>query len=173
ATEHFLEIAHDPALAKAVAALVEPEPPAPKKVRAPASLTFSATAKRTFEVNYWKTIATLAEGRFLNKNNADCVLDTVTQSQLPYHGRHLDELAEYLLDYHRKRIAAAKMQGQAVAGSLPFRWSTDLDYSWMGGWAMNREQAAERNLLTIIPGKDRRRAVIMADHYDTAYMADR
>ena len=48
------------------------------------------TARRAFEVAYWKTIATLAEGRFLNKNNADCVRDAVTQCMLPYHGRHLD-----------------------------------------------------------------------------------
>src|SRR5206468_7858303 len=35
------------------------------------------------------------------------------------------------------------------------------------------ERPAERNLLTIIPGRDRSRAVIMADHYDTAFMEDR
>ena len=26
--------------------------------------------------------------------------------------------------------------------------------------------------MVVIPGRDRRRAVIMADHYDTAYMED-
>src|SRR4029077_1270300 len=31
----------------------------------------------------------------------------------------------------------------------------------------------ERDLLVVIPGRDRGRAVIMADHYDTAYEADR
>ena len=40
----------------------------------------------------------------------------------------------------------------------------------MGGWLKNQEQPAERNLLVVIPGQDRSRAVIMADHYDTAYM---
>jgi hypothetical protein len=30
----------------------------------------------------------------------------------------------------------------------------------------------ERDLLVVIPGRDRRQAVIMADHYDTAYMED-
>ena len=30
----------------------------------------------------------------------------------------------------------------------------------------------ERDLVIVIPGKNRRRAVIMADHYDTAYMED-
>jgi hypothetical protein len=158
-----------------VGTLIEPEaePPANShRVTVPESLTFERTATRSFEVSYWKTIATLAEGRFLNKNNADCIRDAVTQSVLPYHGRHLDSLGDYLLDYYRKRIAAAGMEARALVGELPFRWSTDLDYSWMGGWLMNQEMPAERNLLTIIPGKDRSRAVIMADHYDTAYMAD-
>src|SRR5207237_6216372 len=50
---------------------------------------------------------------------------------------------------------------------------TDFDYSWMGGWLMNQDQPAERNILMMIPGKDRSRAVIMADHYDSASMADR
>jgi len=172
--DHWLESLDGTGLTAAVAALIEPEPPPPgKKAQAPESLTYGATARRSFEVTYWKTIATLAEGQFLNKNNADCVRDAVTQSQLPYHGRHLDALGDYLLAYYRKRITAAKMEDKALTGELPFRWSTDLDYSWMGGWLMNQERPAERNLLTIIPGRDRSRAVIMADHYDTAYMADR
>jgi hypothetical protein len=172
--EHWLESAQGPEFAAAVSPLIEPAPPpSGKAARLPASLTYAATARRSFEVSYWKTIATLAEGRFLNKNNADCVRDTVTQSLLPYPGRHLDELGDYLLDYYCKRITAAKMDGKALSGALPFRWSTDLDYSWMEGWLKNQERAAERNLLTIIPGQDRSRAVIMADHYDTAYMADK
>ncbi len=173
---HWLESLHNVGLAASVAALLEPETapgPSRKGANTPASLTFSKTGKRAFEVAYWKTIALLAEGRYLNKNNADCVRDPVTQSLLPYPGRHLDALGDYLLDYYRKRIAAAKLTGQAMAGSLPFRWSTDFDYSWMGGWLLNKDRPAERNLLVVIPGQDRSRAVIMADHYDTAYMADR
>jgi len=43
----------------------------------------------------------------------------------------------------------------------------------MDGWLANqRGTMRERNLLVMIPGKDRSRAVIMADHYDTAYMED-
>ena len=39
--------------------------------------------------------------------------------------------------------------------------------------AANQEgETDERDLVIVIPGKDRRRAVIMADHYDTAYMED-
>ena len=65
------------------------------------------------------------------------------------------------------------MKGKALAGDLPFCWQTEFDYPWFGGWIKNQEgDALERNLLVVIPGRDRRRAVIMADHYDTAYMED-
>jgi hypothetical protein len=170
----WLESLRGGELYEQVNALLEPEAtPLPRRAGAttPESLTFNRTATRSFELAYWKTMAALAEGRYLNKNNADCVLDPVTQRLLPYHVRQLDALGDYLLAYYRKRIAAARHDG-ALAGELPFRWSTDFDFSWMGGWLMNRERPAERNILMMIPGKDRGRAVIMADHYDTAYMAD-
>ena len=65
------------------------------------------------------------------------------------------------------------MTGQALAGELPFRWQTDFDYSWMGGWLQEPGASRPSAICSMmIPGKDRRRAVIMADHYDTAYMAD-
>jgi hypothetical protein len=149
--------------------------PAPlgKPGRPPDSLTYSSSARRPFEVAYWKAIAALAEGKFLNKNNADCVLDEATQGLLPYRGRHLDSLGDMLLAYYEKKIAAANMSGKALAGDVPFRWRTDLDYSWMGGWRKNQDAEAERNLLVVIPGRNRREAVIMADHYDTAYMLDK
>src|SRR5204863_6872075 len=82
-------------------------------------------------------------------------------------------LGDVLLAYYEKKIAAAKMTGKALAGSVPFRWRTDMDYSWMGGWRMNQDAEAERDLLIVIPGRNRREAVIMSDHYDTAYMEDR
>jgi hypothetical protein len=60
-----------------------------------------------------------------------------------------------------------------LAGELPFRWRTDYAFPWMGGWQDNQEgKSQERNLLVVIPGRDRGRAVVMADHYDTAYMLD-
>jgi hypothetical protein len=154
--------------------IVDPHPaPLGKPGRAPDSLTYAHTARRPFEVAYWKTIASLAEGTLLNKNNADCVLDAATQAMLPYRERHLERLGDWLLAYYEKKIAAAGMSGKARAGSLPFRWLTDMDYSWMGGWRKNQDGEAERNLLVMIPGRNRREAVIMADHYDTAYMQDR
>jgi hypothetical protein len=159
-----------------VAALIEPEEtPLPRRpgARVPESLTYGRTGRRAFEVSYWKTIAYLSEGTYLNKNNADCIRDATTQSLLTYSGRQLDALGDYLLAFYTKQIAAAKMKGRAQAGSLPFQWRTDFDYSWMGGWLRNQDGPAERNVMLRIPGQDRGRAVIMSDHYDTAYMCDR
>jgi hypothetical protein len=150
-----------------------PMPRSKRGVAVPLSLTYERTSKRSFEVNYWKTIAALSESQFLNKNTGDCVLDPITQSMLTYHERHLEALGDYLLAYYRKQIEAARLTGKVLAGSVPFQWRTDFDYSWMGGWVKNQEGPAERDLLIMIPGRDRSRAVIMADHYDTAYMYDK
>jgi len=139
----------------------------------PAPLTFHRTARRSFEVAYWRTIAGLATGRFLNKDNADCVLDRATRERLVHLGRDLERLGDFLLARHRRAIARAGMERRAFAGSLPFRWRTDFDFGWSGGWSRNQTGAArERDLLVVIPGRDRTRAVVMADHYDTAYMED-
>jgi Peptidase family M28 len=183
----LLTLAHDetleqwlgslpPSLVDGVKELIEPESkpwPRSRGAKVPDSWTYARTARRTFEVTYWKTIAALAEGKYLNKNNADCVRDANTQRELPCFDRQLDVLGDFLLDYYDKRIAAAKLKGKAFAASLPIWWRTDFDFSWMGGWLKNQERPAERDLVIVIPGKDRSRAVIMADHYDTAYMADR
>jgi hypothetical protein len=56
---------------------------------------------------------------------------------------------------------------------LPFQGETDFEYSYYGGWKANQEGSEyERNILVIIPGKNRGEAVVLADHYDTAYMGD-
>jgi hypothetical protein len=139
----------------------------------PEPITYARTGTRAFEVEYWKTIAQLATGRFINKDNADCVRDPVTQKILKHNKRDLDALADWLLEYYHRLIARHGMMGNALAGDLPFRWRTDFDYPWMDGWLCNQfDKLKERNLLVMIPGKDRSRAVIMADHYDTAYMED-
>ncbi|HET6462058.1 MAG TPA: M28 family peptidase [Syntrophales bacterium] len=144
-----------------------------KRRRLPASLTFSLTAARSFEVRYWKDILHLSAGKYTNKANSDCILDTVTQRMLKHHHRDLEALGDYLLTYYRRVIAECGMQGKALVGDLPFRWETDFDFNWWGGWANNQlGRLEERNLLIMIPGRDRHRAVIMADHYDTAYMED-
>src|SRR5262249_16964959 len=83
--------------------IVEPaEKPLGKTGRVPDSLTYSHSARRSFEVAYWKTIASLAEGTLLNKNNSDCVLDEPSQRILPYHERHLETLGDLLLAYYKK-----------------------------------------------------------------------
>jgi hypothetical protein len=175
--ESWLEELPGETLAADVRALIEPEEaplvPAARSGKVPESLTYAQTATRRFEVNYWKTIAALAEGTFLNKNNADCVHCSITQKIIPYHVRQLEDLGDFLLRYYARKIQAAGLTGKALAGSVPFQWRTDFDFSWMDGWLKNQEAPAERDLLIVIPGRDRSRAVIMADHYDTAYMADK
>jgi hypothetical protein len=135
--------------------------------------TYGETSKRAFEERYWKTIAHLSEGTYKNKENADCVRDEVTLSMLAHQRRDLEELGDYLLRYYAEKIADAGLQGKALAGDLPFSWRTDFDMSWSDGWLRNqRHSYEERNLIVVIPGRDRSKAVIMADHYDTAYMED-
>ncbi len=136
-------------------------------------LTYEHSAKRSFEVAYWNTIAALALGVFRNKDNADCVLDPVTQKTLKHHHRDLEALGNYLLHYYGQAIARAGLEEEAWAGEHAFRWRTDFHFAWMGGWLHNQEgRAYERNIVMRIPGKDPSRAVIMADHYDTAYTHD-
>jgi hypothetical protein len=167
--------ASDPARGGRLAAELERclEPPGETPV--PTPRTFAATAKRPFEVAYWKTIRDLSEGRYLNKCNADCVEDDPTRKLLRTLHRHdhrdLEALGEYLLDHYEKAVGRA---GQARVGDLPFHWQTDFSFPWMGGWLANQKQdTEERDLIVVIPGKDRGRAVVLADHYDTAYMLDR
>jgi hypothetical protein len=161
------------ALANALAGMLAPAPVTSGKPKAPPALTYARTANRAFEVRYWKTIALLAEGRYRNKNNADCVRDAATQRHLTHHNRDLDALGDYLLEYYRSVIAKAGLTGKAFAGDVPFHWATDFDFSLFGGWLANQDRSmSERDLLICIPGKDHSRSVIMADHYDTAYMYD-
>ena len=136
------------------------------------ALTYHRTSRRSFEVDYWRTIAELSAGRFINKDNADCARDPLTQSKLLHHHRDLDALGDYLLARYRKAAAAARTEGVMV-GAIPFHWQTDFRFEWSDGWLRNqKEEAEERDLLVVIPGQDRSKAIIMADHYDTAYMED-
>jgi hypothetical protein len=153
---------------------IAPEPKPVKKKDAGGSLTFEHTATRAFEEDYWNTVAHLSTTSFINKNNADCVLDKATQALLPHHRRGLEAMGDYLLEFYDDLVATSGMKAAVQFGELPFRWQTEYHFPWMGGWVQNQEgKAYERNLLVKIPGRDRKRAVIMADHYDTAYMHDR
>jgi hypothetical protein len=147
--------------------------PKEKEQPLPEDITFQATATRPFEQAFWQDILTLAHGRYINKDNADTVLDPVTQNLLRHPRRDLEELGDYLIRRHRQAIATAGLEGKAFCGELPFRWQTDFDFSLFGGWKINQEEKGhERNILVVIPGKNRKEAVVMADHYDTAYMED-
>jgi hypothetical protein len=164
--------AHDPvageALANRVRALIGPE-------TAPAedSLTFDRTATREFEESYWRTIAFLAHGKFRNKCSADCVRDDPTQTELESRHRELDALARHLVGEHAKTLEVAGVEG-AWVGEHQFSWRTDFAYQWMGGWERNQHKRfQECNVIVRIPGRDSSQAVILADHYDTAYMHDR
>jgi hypothetical protein len=163
-------------LADEIRQRLEPEAPArrrSKRPRAPASLTYRRTARRSFEVAYWKTIAYLSAGEYINKNNADPIRDAPTEAVRPREHRDLDSLGSYLMKYHAGLIAENRLTGKALVGAMPFPWRTVFHYPWMGGWRYNQEgRARERNIVVVIPGRDRSRAVLMCDHYDTAYMED-
>ncbi len=150
-----------------VQSIVRADPPLPEP------LTFATTASRAYEQAYWQDIVTLSHGRYVTKDNADVVDDPPTLSRVQHHRRDLEQLGDYLIERHEHAIAAAGMEGRALVGDLPFRWRTDFDFPAFGGWKINQEgHERERNILVVIPGKNRREAVVLADHYDTAYMED-
>ena len=127
--------------------------------------TFADTATRAAEERYWHTIADLATGTWATKNNADPI-----DAGAP---RDLDALAAALAERHAALIERHAMTGRAVVGEHRFRWVTDFDFTWMKGWHRSQtDGATERNVIAVIPGRDRSRAIILADHYDTAYMED-
>ena len=137
------------------------------------AITYDYTATRAFEEAWWNDIFALSHGEYANKNNADCVQDPATLAHLTHRHRDLEHLGDYLLSRYRQAAASAQMGGQAMCGDLHFRWKTDFDFPVFGGWKNNQEgHTCERDLLVMIPGKNRGEAVIMADHYDTAYMED-
>ena len=137
------------------------------------AITYGQTATRAFEVAWWSDILKLSHGDFVNKENADCVHDAATLALLTHRHRDLESLGDYLLRRHMHAINAAQMENKALCGEIIFHWNTDFDFSEFGGWKNNQEgHTHERNLLVIIPGKNHNEAILMADHYDTAYMED-
>ena len=146
---------------------------AQKDQRWPAPITYDVTATRAYEMAYWNDLVTLSHGHFVNKANADVVSDEPTLNRAKGLQRDLFALGEYLIDRHRRAIADAGMQNKAFVGELPFKWNTDFEYQEFGGWAANQDGSEyERNILVVIPGNNRGEAVVMGDHYDTAYMED-
>jgi hypothetical protein len=139
----------------------------------PEPLTYDETATRRFEEAWWNDIKILAHGEFIYKDNADIMLDETTLPQADKSHRDLELLGDYLLKRYREAISDASMEGEAIVGELPFKWNTLFDFSQYGGWIGNQKGSNyERNLLMIIPGKNRQQAIVLGDHYDTAYMED-
>ena len=145
-------------------------------------LTFASTRTRAFEERVWRSIASLAEGEFRQKENADGVsVNGGKSGGAPARAAHvevaerrdLELLGDHLHARYRALAAQHGMEGRAEAMDHVFRWETDFDFGWSNGWSKNQEGAPrERNIVFVIPGKDRGEAVIMGDHYDTAYMED-
>ena len=101
------------------------------------------------------------------------VHDTQTLKYAAHPHRDLEMLGEYLIGRYREEVRLAGMESEAEVGELPFHWETDFEFHDYGGWKANQDgSASERNILLIIPGKNRSEAVVMSDHYDTAYMED-
>ena len=145
----------------------------PKYRPLPRALTYRSTATRAYEEAYWRYLATLSTGEFVNKTNSDVVDDPPTRERMTHLKRDLYALGEFLIREYRAAIAAAGLDGVAIVGSHVFKWDTDFEYRQFGGWVANQDGAeTERNIVVVIPGKNRSEAVVMGDHYDTAYMED-
>ena len=147
-----------------------------------AGLTFAGTHTRAFEEKLWKTIAGLAEGDFRMKDTADSVTVNEGKTGGPAakaarlelaQRRDLERLGDHLHERYRALIEAHQMTGRAQVVDHAFRWETDFPFRWSQGWSRNQShEAHERNIVLMIPGRNRGEAVLMADHYDTAYMED-
>jgi hypothetical protein len=139
----------------------------------PEPITFTETSTRSFEENWWNDIKFLAQGEFIYKDNADIMLDDTTLSMVQKQHRDLEKLGDYLIGRYHKLIADTAMEGNAFASELPFKWNTLFDFVQYGGWLGNQKGSIyERNILMVIPGKNRKQAIVLGDHYDTAYMED-
>jgi len=65
------------------------------------------------------------------------------------------------------------MDGEGGSWGNAFSLGNGFSIYEFGGWKANQDGSEyERNILVVIPGKNRKEAVVMADHYDTAYMGD-
>lgn len=118
-------------------------------------LTFSDTVlpSSKFEKQYWNWIVDLTESRFVHKNNADCTSDNHCDKN------HLDGVLTFLEQTY------SSMGLKTFRHS--FEWKSDFDILWWGG-----KSQTHSNLIVRIPGNRSDEVVILADHYDTAYMED-
>jgi len=144
-------------------------------------LVLGELGTRAFEESVWRSIAALAEGEYQQKDNADWITvndgkrggPAAQAAHVVVHARRdLAALGDHLHARYRDLIAAHGMTGRAEVVDHPFRWETDFEFPWMQGWADNADAPRERNVVCMIPGRNRAEAVVMGDHYDTAYMED-
>jgi hypothetical protein len=145
------------------------------------ALVLEGLSTRAFEEQVWETIAQLAHGEFRQKNGADGIPSNqgktggaaAALAGVHWHERRdLEALGNSLHIRYRELIAKHEMVGRAEVVDHVFRWETDFAFPWMDGWAKNQKGPSERNIVLMIPGANRSEAVVMGDHYDTAYMED-
>jgi hypothetical protein len=178
--DHLPAAASDPAAAARLAAELRAcvggdDDPGP-------ALVLDGMGNRAFEERVWRSIASLAEGEFRQKDNADPILANRGRSGGPAaraarvvaaERRDLERLGDHLHERYRALLATHAMEGRAEVLDHRFTWETDFEFPWSEGWAKNqRGQGHERNVVVVIPGRNRGEAVVMGDHYDTAYMED-
>jgi len=146
-----------------------------------AALVLDGLGTRAFEEQIWTSIAHLAHGEFRQKNDADGIRvnrgktggDAAKLAHVHCHERRdLESLGDHLHARYRALISEHGMAGRAEVVDHVFRWETDFEFPWMEGWAKNQAAPRERNIVLMIPGTNRQEAVVMGDHYDTAYMED-
>jgi hypothetical protein len=143
-----------------------------------APLVLGAMGSRAFEEQIWNTISHLAHGEFRQKNASDGIAVNRGRHGGPaakkagihvHEKRDLEALGDHLHARYRELIA---QHGLGEVVDHVFQWESDHVFPWMDGWVKNQDEPAERNIVMMIPGRDRSQAVIMGDHYDTAYMED-
>jgi hypothetical protein len=145
------------------------------------ALVLDRLGTRGFEEQVWTSIAHLAHGAFCQKNDADGIRvnrgksggPAAKEAHVHWHERRdLEALGDHLHARYRELITKFDMVGRAEVVDHVFRWETDFEFPWMEGWAKNQKAPKERNIVLVIPGTNRHEAVVMGDHYDTAYMED-
>src|SRR3569623_1102157 len=143
-----------------------------------APLVLGGFGTRAIEEQIWNTIAYLAHGAIRQKNDADGIAvnkgkhggPAAKKAGIHVHARSdLEALGDHLHARYRELLGTHGV-GEVVAHV--FRWQSDHAFPWMDGWRKNQAAPAERNIVMMIPGRNRGQAVIMGDHYDTAYMED-
>jgi len=172
---HAAHRADGHALAKALRELIaDDREPGPPHV-----LTDLGT--RAVEEQIWSSIAELAHGEFRQKNDADGIKVNRGKHGGPaaklahvqaHERRDLEALGDHLHAKYRALIDKHGMRGRAEVVDHVFAWQTDYAFPWMEGWQKNQQAPHERNIVLMIPGKHRGEAIVMGDHYDTAYMED-